>query len=239
MIHGKNQVTIETLRTIPVLPRPEGVGHVWRGVQHGELVDTLTCEAAGRGWNVGSDITAYLSPDQAGCFGCINLEIPHLEIPGQTLGLGWKHDNFQRKPIELYVGTTVWVCSNGMVTGEIIMNRRHTNKLDLRGEIETALDEYFEKAHHIPMMITAMRNRELTGAEAEHALIEAGRRGLMPWSRLGDVDREYRVPRFAEIGTGTSWALFNAFTYTVQRNPAHAQLDQIAGFRELLPVAAA
>ena len=57
----------------------------------------------------------------------------------------------------------------------------------------------------------------------------------MPWSRIGAVDKEYRQPTFAEHGRGTSWALLNAFTYTVKRNPALKQMEQMNRFRELLP----
>ena len=104
---------------------------------------------------------------------------------------------------------------------------------------QDALDDYTLETFKIPVIVAGLRKWDLIESEYEHCLVEAGRRGLMPWSRLGDVDKEYRNPRFSdEFGTENSWALLNAFTWVVKRNPPARQMEQIDGFRSMLPTVA-
>jgi len=84
-------------------------------------------------------------------------------------------------------------------------------------------------------VVEDLRNNKLRPAQADEILMEAGRNRLMPWSRIGAVDKEYRNPTFAEHGRDTSWALLNAFTHTVKRNPPIEQMNQMNRFRALLP----
>ena len=66
--------------------------------------------------------------------------------------------------------------------------------------------------------------------------MEAGRQRLMPWSRIGKVDAEYRKPTFAEHGQGPRYALLQAFTNQVKQNAPLTQMTSMDRFRGLLPV---
>lgn len=234
-VYGAN-TTIDEVRNIP-LTTPTKAGGYWKGIPHGELVDTISDEVRSRGWKITEELYC-LSKDGADLAGAFSLTIPHLDSPeGQAYSLGFLTSNAMRRSLTMVVGTTVEVCSNGMATGEIVLCKKHTTNFDIITEVDFAVGRYLEKAKDIPALVTRLRGRDLKPVEAEHVLMEAGRAKLMPWSRIGDVDKEYHNPHHTEHGLDTSWALLNAFTYTVKRNPPQQQMDQMNGFRALLPLA--
>ena len=232
-VFGAN-TTLEDLQRIP-LERPPKAGAYWEGVPHGALVNTLSDEIRSRGWNI-TDQKFSLSKDKGDLVGAFGLEIKGVDAPeGQTLSLGFTTSNMMRMSLKLLVGTQVTVCLNGMATGEIVMQRKHTHGFNMFQEIESSLDQYIPRAQKINHIVKSFQECEISDKVTDRILMEAGRSRLMPWSRIGAVDKEYRKPTFAEHGKGTSWALLNAFTHTVKRNPPLQQMDQMNKFRELLP----
>jgi len=237
-VYGAN-TSLEGLRSIPLVA-PEKAGQWWQGIQHGELADTLIAAADRRGWEIKSSAWS-VGGDGADLAGAIDFsEIAELEsIDGLDFAMGVLHDNRRNRALRIYVGGRVSICSNGLATGEIILKHKHTPRFNLQEEVMFALDDYVVSAKRMKRTINRLRERDLVEAEAEHLILEAGRQGLMPWSRLADVDREYRVPRFGdEFGSENSWSLLNAFTWVVKRNPIAVQMDQINQFRSMLPLAA-
>lgn len=224
------------LHRIPVV-RPRHAGRYWQGIQHGELVDTIISEAESRDWEI-LDSRFAVAGDGADLAGALWLKTPEVNAPqGQTLSLGMLTSNRMTRKLRLYVGTVIAVCNNGMATGDLLMNRRHTHRLELRDEIRRSLDEYVTKARQIGEISDRLRDRQLSDNEWSRILVEAGRRRIMAWSRLGQVDEEYREPRHDEHGRGTSWTGLQAFTEIVKKDPPLRQMDSQNRFRQLLPVA--
>jgi len=238
-VYGEN-ITLEQLHKVEV-QRPSFAGRRWHGFQHGELVDIITDEIRSRGWKI-AEMKFSLSEDEADLAGAFQLTIPKLEaIPGQDYSLGFLTSNAQRRALKMVVGTQVTCCTNGMATGEIILNLKHTNTNEevLCDEIGNAAGRYLSKASEIPVLVNRLKERELPRAEASDLLLQAGHAKMLPWARIGKVDEEYRNPTFAEHGADTSWALLNAFTYVVKEQNPMGQMDRMNRFRELLPLATA
>lgn len=227
-----------------VEPQPaKGAGKRWRPVPHIDLVHAVKDEVKARGWRVAKELYAWGNTRKAGNKGselCGALMFEHVDglpgLPGMQFALGFLNNNARRRALKLSVGAHVLCCQNGMCTGEILLRKAHDHSVDIYEEIELALDRYQQSASGIPKMVAGLRNRVLTPAEADHAILEAGRTELVPWATCGWVDKEYRNPTFAEHGKGTSWALLNAFTYAARLtvNPVH-QMDVYNRFRRLLP----
>ena len=235
-VHDTN-TTLADLRRIP-LKRPDKAGRWWRGIQHGELVDTILREFCERGWEA-TDWKFSVGGDGANLAAAFDLTMPNLQPPeGTGFSLGLLTDNRCERALRLFAGANVTVCSNGLATGEIVLRHRHTINFRLREEIKTAMDEYLEASKGVGQIIDRLKSWQLAQVEYEHLLLEAGRRKLMPWSRLAHVDREFQNPNHG-FGSETSWDLLNAFTHVVKRNPPGRQLEQINGFRSMLPVSAA
>ena len=235
-VHGAN-TTLTDLRRIPLI-RPDGAGKVWRGIQHGELVDTILGEIGERGWEI-KDQRFSIGGDGANLAAAFDLDIPKLLAPeGTGFSLGLLTDNRREKALRLYAGANVTVCNNGLATGEIVLKHKHTVNFRLREEICEAMDEYLSASRRVGGMIDGLKVWNLSLYEYEHLLLESARKGFMPWSRLSYVDREFHQSSFG-FGSDTSWDLLNAFTHVAKRNPPGRQLEQINGFRAMLPVAVA
>ncbi len=235
-----HNATLQEVGDVPLVT-PSQAGPHWKGIPHYQLLNALLSEIEERGWTADKPRFS-LTKNGAGLAGAFEIDVPKIGPPeGMRFALGILTDNAYERALRLYAGADVSVCNNGLATGQIILAKRHTKNFDLKGEIAMALDDYLVAIQKVGGIVDGLKNHKLLGgAVYEHLLIEAGRERLMPWSRLGKVDTEYRNPRFPdEIGTETSWALLNAFTWVVKRNPPYRQMDQINRFRQMLPTAAA
>jgi hypothetical protein len=231
------KLTLEQLHEIPLV-RPKGAGPVWQGIQHGALVETLKDQALFMGWKVTEEVYS-VSKGGTSLAGALALEIPGLPAPeGQTFSMGVLTSNNMERTLRLVVGTNVFVCHNGCATGQVVLRKKHTRNFDLAASLEDAFGKYREEAANVKTIVANLQHTPLTRTMEEAVLCEAGRQGIMCWSRIGEVDAEYHNPRFSDHGMGTSWALLNAFTWVVKKNPPLEQMTQINAFRSLLPTVA-
>ena len=72
------------------------------------------------------------------------------------------------------------------------------------------------------------------GGDVDHALVEAGRRRLFPWSKLGRVERLWREPPHPEFRERTGWSLLNAFTDVAKRFSMAREMRVIDDLRRLV-----
>ncbi len=225
-------ISVTDLRKMAVT-RPELAGGRWQGIQHYTFAHTVAEAIKERGWKIeGSRFTgARHGADLAGAFA---LTLPGSPAPeGITFGLGLMHGNSRRMAAKLYVGGVVRVCANGFATGELVMRKMHTTGLDLQDEVRNALGRYEIEARRIKWFVKKHMDFKLDFDVYEHLLLEAGRSGAMPWSRLAAVERAYRQPP-VDAWAGNAWGLLQAFTATVKRNPPIKQMKQMDTFRCVL-----
>jgi hypothetical protein len=216
--------------------RPEKVGRLWQGVSHKDLADTLIhclenqqIRVDEEKWSLDGRGTAMI--------GALGLTLPGLpDLPGQQYALGIRHSNDGRRAIQISCGTTVLVCHNGVLTGQFILHRRHTTGLDLNKEMGAGVCRYLAEVAKVKTTVEALQERPLSAAQADTALMEAGRRRLLPWSALGKVDAEYRAPRIEDFRAwhGRGWGLYNAFNEIAKQLNPFRQMDALAGFRKLV-----
>lgn len=218
------------------LRRPEKAGVRWQGIPHGVLANAVVDAVTDRGWKV-KETKFSVSPNETEMAGALDLEIDDVQIPdGMSLSLGLLTSNAMKRSLIMVAGANVACCLNGMATGQIVLRRKHTIGFNLENEINDSLNEYRQQVVGINRMVADLKETELPQKEADRVLMEAGRQRLMPWSRIGKVDAEYRNPTFAEHGQGTSYALLQAFTYHVKKNSPLTQMTSMNRFRGLLPV---
>jgi len=237
MITSKQKTNYDTIKKI-TLEKPNNAGGYWQGITHKHLIDSLTKIMEEKRWVI-SNSTFYLSNDEADMAGTFDISIPSIQIPeGLTLSLGFLTSNAMRHSLKIVIGTVVLICLNGMVVGEILMKKKHTIQFDLITELIIALNEYERRAKLIPNIIKEMKEYTFNTIEneAEHILMEAGRLNIMPWSRIGQVDKEYRVPSYPEFEGRNCWSLYNAFTLIVKQSPPLKQMEMMNQFRNLLPI---
>jgi len=227
-------VSRDELMTLDVV-RPKDAGQQWQGVHHGELAQAIVMQLEEREISIVSENWHVAGKDDARLTGSLNLEIPGLTPPeGMAYSLGVHHGNDTCHALKFAAGTQIFICSNGMVTGDFTLRRLHTSGFNLLSVVEEGLGNFMDEIPAIAPFIDTLKTRRFTEDTSNHILMEAGRQHLLPWSRIGMVDKEYHKPRFTGFEPGTAWGLYNAFTYTVQKSPAQEQISSMSRFRDLV-----
>jgi len=231
-LHGEGVANREQLHEITVPNREGIVSNRWVGISHGVLADTIVEAAGERGLFIAKEQWQTAGTQSADLFGSLDFKkergrrdrmivspLADLELPeGMGLSLGVRHSNLGKYAITFAVGGRVFVCSNGMMVGQFTLKRKHTTGLNLRKEIDLALDRYVEEAPALVSAVAEFRNSTVSNDEAARILVEAGRQRVLAWSHLPDVDTQWQTPEFPDFEDRTEWSLLNAFTYVAARN---------------------
>jgi hypothetical protein len=236
---GTHLVSRDLLPQIPVTARGDRSSR-WAGIQHGDLANTIVerVEAANLGvlreqWEVGrsgAHLFGYLDLDSSR----IQTDLNQLRMFDETgtlnrfergfggfnpevvgLRMGVVHSNDSAFALRLIVMPLVLVCSNGMTVegGSIACQKRHTKGLDLVPALDEGIRTFLDRTERIEGTIGRLQEIDLGNPSlVEHLLVEAGRRRIFPWSKLGQVEKAWREPPHPEFAERTGWSLYNAFT---------------------------
>ena len=230
---NRGMVDRETLRKV-LLARPESAGPHWKGIQHGELADHIVNGLSNRNVTVNEE-SWFLGKGDTHLTGSLSISVPKKKAPkGMDFALGVHHGNDMCYALKFAVGTRIFICKNGMVSGDIALRKLHTTNFDLAAAVGDGLDQFLNQLSLVGEFIDTLKAKPISGEERDRLLMAAGREGLMPWSRIGQVDKEYRKPTFQAFKQQTAWGLYNAFTYVVQKCPPHEQISSMSRFRELV-----
>jgi len=232
-VYNKN-VDQDVLNEVELV-RPERARKYWCGIKHGDLVENIKNKLIDKNFTI--DGEAYsLNNAKTDLVGGFDVSHPTINPGGgQTLSFGFSTSNAMMKKLQIYVGSKISVCTNGFVTGEVVMDRKHTINLDLLTALDEALVNYMEKATQIPVITKGLVEYELTQRQSDLILMHAGRSGVLPWSRIGQVEKEYRHPTYADHNVKSSWGLLNAATHIIKQSPAQLQMSQMNQIRAMLP----
>mgnify|MGYP001576611434 CR=1 FL=1 len=229
----------EQLHKVPVTPRGDRSDR-WMGIKHGDLADAVVERANALGLKVNNESWAT-GNDGAQLFGKLRLsptEKLEMDIPkGMNLVLGIRHSNDGSYALNFLVGGEVLVCANGMILEVFApgMSRRHTTGVVLKATIEQGLAKFAEAAKTaLAKEVSALQKRELTVPRADRLLVEAGVRGVVPWSMVGKVEALWRTPPHPEFKDRNAWSMFNAFTEAAKEYPPYRQIEVIRAARELV-----
>ena len=231
---GKN-LTDDELKEMK-LERPSFVKSRWSGIAHYDLIKTLEERMDAANWKFED---RKISVDKTG-FDMVwgwNVHVPGIdEMEDQVLAIGFQHSNRCLRSLRLIVGSTVFVCTNGFVSGQIVLAKKHTINLSLSEEIDAGLVRYVSYAKELKTRSDAMKETEIDEKSADHILMEAGRNKLIGWPTLGQVSKEFLHPTYADNGSMTAWGLYNAFTHVIKKVNVNHQLDLMYRFQQMMPV---
>lgn len=227
MINIKQETTLENLRKIQLTP-PNGAGSYWKGLSHYQFVTTIMNAVLTRKWEI-RDTKITLSEDKMDMIVCFSLFIPNFKLPSSSsLSIGIITSNAQRFGMKVYYGI-VTADKIGVVLGKIRSRTKHTKGFDLTQEIYHILTKYKKAAEKTQGKVNKLMKKKISLEESEHILFEAGRKGVIPWSRIGQI-----LALLAKRGCST-WQLYLAACTILQKSPIFKQLEQMNQFQKLLP----
>lgn len=229
--------TVEQLRQIPV---PEtrgwgaGGGGTWKPVGHGALADTVLGEIARAGLRPASARWA-VNDSETDLFGAVVFEPRRgLRLPkGTALALALRHSNAGRYALTFGFGAQVFVCSNGMLAAQHTVARKHTKRVRLEEPIREGLGRLLDDTQRISDFVAELRGTRVSQRLADRVLVEAGRRKLLPWSKLGKVEALWRDNPQRAFRARNAWSLYNCFTEVAKQRGAARQLETLEGLSGL------
>ena len=125
----------------------------------------------------------------------------------------------KRLPIRLVSGGHVFVCSNGMIVGDVITFRKHTGEVfpalkEMMSIAIARMEQDFEKTQGD---IIIMKETELTTTLAAELI---GRmfveERILNSNEVNEVVRQFRNPRFEDFKPNNLWSLYNHATYAMK-----------------------
>jgi hypothetical protein len=143
------------------------------------------------------------------------------------LAIGLRNSYDRSLSVGLVAGSNVFCCDNLAFSGEVSMQRKHTTNVfrDLPDLIYRMLSQVSSMQSRIHTEIAAMKERALVPESADHLMVEAVRRNVLPASQLPKVIDAWEKPKHEEFAPRTAWSLFNAFTEVQKTRSARAQVE--------------
>ena len=212
---------------------PRGDCH-WKPINHGVLADTVLGEIARTGLRCASAKWA-VNDSETDLFGAVVFEPRRaLGLPkGTALALALRHSNAGRYALTFGFGAQVFVCSNGMLAAQHTVSRKHTTNVRLEEPIREGLARLLEDTQRISDFVAELRATRVPPRLADRVLVEAGRRKLLPWSKLGKVEALWRDNPQRAFRARNAWSLYNCFTEVAKDRGAAGQLGTLEGLSGL------
>ena len=151
--------------------------------------------------------------------------------------LAFRNSYDKSMSVAFAAGAVAWICSNGMVSGEIQYMRKHTGTVvdELNTKIITTinqLDVHFQK-----MLKHAGLLQEITLTKEQYAEL-VGRlyiidKIVMP-TQLSIISKEIDQPTFKDFEDLNAWSLYNHVTYSLKNSHPSTYLDQHTEFHNFI-----
>ena len=165
------------------------------------------------------------------------LDIIHPDAPHLGMRLAFRNSYDKSMSVAFAAGAVAWICSNGMITGEIQYMRKHTGTVvnELNGKIITTinqLDEHFQKIlNHSKQLhqidLTKQQYAELVG---RLYIID---KIVIP-TQLSIISKEIEQPTFKDFEDLNAWSLYNHVTYSLKNSHPSTYLDQHTEFHNFM-----
>jgi hypothetical protein len=156
--------------------------------------------------------------------------------------LAYQNSYNKRLPIRIVSGGEVWICSNGMIVGDIITFRKHTGDVfpalkELIALSITRMEEDYEKTQRD---VIVMKETELTTKLAAELI---GRmyveEQILSSTEVNEVVRQWRKPKFEDFKPNNLWSLYNAATFAMKEATPERQMTSLKALHEFSMDAAA
>lgn len=128
----------------------------------------------------------------------------------------------------------VVVCDNLVVSGEIVVFRKHTGNLFqyLREKLVLGFHEATGKWRDLNHDVTQLKEVAVDEKDAHHFLVEAGRKKVIGKSDFFQALQEYHEPRHEEFREPNLWSVYNAVTEALKVGPLNTTLERHRAFHD-------
>jgi hypothetical protein len=216
---GAVKISRGDLVSIPTPPRTL----TFTPVPHSLLVDLIEARLDAKGLCISKSEFAVQSDGQK-LFAALTLA--HQTKDDFSFAMAIRASNDKSMPIELVAGLRVFICDNMALSGDSeILCRKHTSRLDIRGEIFSGVDRAIARFFTLDQRIAALKDASLSDVEAKALILDAAVKEVMPLRLIPSVAKNYLEPPHTEFEPRTQWSLHNAFTESFKELRPNIALD--------------
>ena len=175
-------------------------------------------------------------------WGAMTIEDPKRLLPkldrvvgGAEYSLGARHSNSQAFAASVVSGARIFVCDNGMITGDEVLKRKHTTGLEIYSLAKEAVDLWLNRSRDTVQTFERLAEFDLSGkageARVNATLIGMGEAGAVGWGKIGSILREWRAPRHDAWKPRNGWSLYNCVTEIGKAFSPQRQIAVLNGAR--------
>jgi hypothetical protein len=169
------------------------------------------------------------------------------ENPDRATIVGMRNSYDKSFPAGLMAGDAPFVCSNLIFSNEIVLSRRHTNRIldrNIAGnifmKIAMAVGQMREKWQSQDRRVDSYKEYDLSSnTEAHDLILKAFRAGACSKTKIADVLEQWHNPNHSEFSDRNLYSLYNAFSEVTKSNlvdlpkrsqALHSVFDGVATF---------
>jgi len=157
------------------------------------------------------------------------LGIANDQDPEIGFQLAFRNSYDKSMAVGFAAGNIVWICSNGLIAGDIVYMRKHTGSVveELNGRISMAINQLGSHYEKIARQAEQMKNIEISKTDAAEL---CGRmfieEDIVKATQLSIIKREMQEPTFDYHNPGSLWELYNHVTHSLKESHAANYMQQ-------------
>ena len=219
---GSESATLDELASIP-LPKET---RTYKPVAHADLVNMLSSMAVNLLPEYEFVNTQLgLARDGQKMFGVHTFKNGHADL---GLSIGFRNSYDRSLSIGIVTGSSVFVCDNLMLSGDLTILRKHTSKVV--SDIETlALSAIFKSRanfNQIKQHVSIMQQIPMSDDEAYRMLGLIYGRGIITPRQIPVVKKEWLTPSHDDFEDRNVWSFYNAVTESLKSSPPQSIMER-------------
>ena len=139
--------------------------------------------------------------------------------------IGIRNSHDQSLAVGLAAGISVMCCSNLAFGGAMVLQRRHTRRIELGDLVVEAVEELEMEFLNLETVSEDLKLHEVSADEARAVIVRAAEVNAINSCDIVPIFREFRNPCHEEFAEPTRWSLLNAFTeHSKKYSPGRADI---------------
>lgn len=165
------------------------------------------------------------------------MDIKHPD--SNILGMRFAFRNSYDKSMSLatVAGSSVFICENGMISGELQFVRKHTGSIvqEMNDKINDSINELDSHFQRMLQYTESMQNRGLTLSQSSRTLGEMFvQEDLILPTQMNIVKQQLLHPTYKDFEDESLWSFYNHVTYSFKNSHPTTYLQQHKNFHEYI-----
>ena len=216
---------LATMKQLAAIPLPKET-RTYKPVAHMDLVNLLSSMAV----NLLPEFELVntqlgVTKDGQKLFGVITLKNDHTEL---GLSIGFRNSYDKTLSVGIVTGSSVFVCDNLMLTGDLTVLRKHTSNVinDIDALALSTIYKSRAAFAQIQEDVEIMKDIPMSDDEAYRTLGLIYGRGIITPRQIPVVKNEWLKPSHDDFQDRSLWSFYNACTEALKSSPPQSIMER-------------